>query len=55
MLYSHYINLNRQIFMLNFFFFRFVWDISQQNKWGGGANILPFDSHQAKSCPPGLT
>lgn len=55
MLYSHYINLNRQIFMLNFFFFLDLFGIfSQQNKWGG-ANILPFDSHQAKSCPPGLT
>lgn len=40
MLYSHYINLNRQIFMLNFYFILELFGIfSQQNKWGGGEYI----------------
>lgn len=61
MLYSHYINLNRQIFMLNFFFILELFGIfSQQNKWGGGRiycrsirirqNLVPQGLHN-QCCP----
>lgn len=61
MLYSHYINLNRQIFMLNFFsILDFFGIFSQQNKWGGGRiycrsirirqNLVPQGLHN-QCCP----